>query len=62
MITGSSISISSNYILFLKKLQKKGNPVKRICPVEKTRSQIFKTPETWTKITVIRSFEWIISH
>jgi len=33
--TGSNISISNTYILFLTKLQKKANPQKKICPIEK---------------------------
>ena len=32
---GSSTLTSSTYIAFLTKLQKKANPVKLICPIEK---------------------------
>jgi len=39
--TGSSISISSTYILFLTKLQKKANPVKWICPIITISREIY---------------------
>jgi hypothetical protein len=39
--TGSSISTSSTYIVFLTKLQKKANPMKWICPIEKMISHEF---------------------
>ena len=37
--TGLRTSIPSTYILFPTKLQKRANPVKWICPIEKTISQ-----------------------
>jgi len=56
--TGTTISTSSTYILFLTKLQKKANPVKWICPSWKTISQYFWTPDIYAFIADIQ--DWII--